>query len=378
MTSSRILFNSHGRLGMIDIDGANQRYPDFDVPGQVSWGYGPQFSDGRRLILSSYEEGKAWEGKVRTHLWIYDMEEERIVEEIATRDRPAPFMGCSGLLPGETRLIANPIIDGEQRVWTMNLDGSAPHEVTRAGEGFAYCVTLSPDAQRLAFHATMIPDRPGYRIFVTDLEGGNRTEIAGHPDHLYFGPMWSPDGAWLLYQDCHHRTDPGHDWADLCLGRPDGSEHGVIAPDQRQWFATSYGTPETRGGGSNMSTWSPDGASVTFTRAEPGSRTAWPFQAQRPDTDHFNRDYHPEDARGGTSICLLDPFTGDVKALTPYRERVWDFRATWSPDGTCMAFCRAPIGEPAEIWLMDAEGGHQRRLTQGYDDRGADHPVWMI
>lgn len=299
------------------------------------------------------------------------------MEELATRDRPAPFMGCSAILPGEERIVTNPIIDGEQRVMTMNVDGSDPVEVTHAGEGFTYGVSLSPDARRLAFHATNIPDQPGYRIFVTDLDGGHRVMVAGHPDHLYFGPVWSPDGEWLLYQDCHHRTDPGHDWADLCIGRPDGSEHRVITQGQRQWFGTSYGSPETRGGGSNMSQWSPDGTTVTYTRAVPGSQTAWQFQADRPDTDHFNRDYHPDDARGGTSICLLNPMTGHITPLTPDQSRVWDFRTAWSPDGTQMAFCRAVVGGPSELWVMEADGSHQRLLTRGQDEMGADHPRWI-
>lgn len=372
-----LLFLSRGAIGMINSDGTGLHFLNLDVPGQVSWGYGPLFADGRRLILTSYEAGKVWEGTVRTHLWVYDLEADRLIEETLTRDRPAPFMVCCAILPGEERVVTSPIMDGEQRVMTMNLDGSDPVEVTHAGEGFTYCVSLSPDARRLAFHATNIPDQPGYRIFVTDRDGGHRVMVAGHPDHLYFGPVWSPDGEWLLYQDCHHRTDPGHDWADLCIGRPDGSERRVITQGQRQWFGTSYGSPETRGGGSNMSQWSPDGTTVTYTRAVPGSQTAWQFQADRPDTDHFNRDYHPDDARGGTSICLLHPMTGHITPFTPDQSRVWDFRTAWSPDGTQMAFCRAVVGGPSELLVMEADGSHQRLLTRGQDEMGADHPRWI-
>ncbi len=377
MTIPRLLFNSRGRLGVINIDGGDERYLTFDVPNQVSWGWGPLFADGRRMILSSYEEGKAWEGHVQTHLWIYDLEEDRLIEEIAVKNKPAPFMGCSNILPGEERIITNPIIDGKQRVWIMNLDGSDPQEVTHEDEGFTYCIQVSPDNRRLAFHTTGLPDQPGYSIFTTDLDGGNRIEIASHPDHLYFGPMWSPDSAWLIYQDCMFKTDPGHDWADLCLGKSDGSIHRVIIEGQRHWFGTSYGSLETRGSGSNMAQWSPDGQTVTYTRSEPGSRTAWPYQADRPDTDHFNRDYYPDDARGGTAICLLSPFTGAVTDLISYEPRIWNFRATWSPDGDRMAFCRAVVGEPSGLWVVNADGSDARLLTTGYQNKGADHPMWV-
>lgn len=406
----RLLFNSHGRLGIADLDeaattagrdiaagiadldeatdaagtdaaadmaGAVIWYPGLDVPGMASWGWGPVFEDRRRVILSSYEPGKAWEGNVRVHLWIYDLDEDRLLEEIALKNRPAPFMGCTHILPGEDRLVTNPIIDGKQRIWTMDLDGSDPQEITGAGDGFVYCVQISPDGRRFAYHSTMLAGRDSYCIFVSDLDGGSRLEVAAAPGHLYFGPMWSPDGAWLIYQDCHYPDDPGHDWADLCLGSPDGRVNRKVTTGQRQWFATSYGNPETRGGGSNIAQWTPDGSRVTYTRAEPGSRTAWPYQAQRPDTDHFNRDYYPEEARGGTAICLLDPFTGEETEFIPYEPRVWNFRSAWSPDGSLFAFCRAEVGSPSGIWLVDADGSNARMLTDGYEHLGADHPVWV-
>jgi len=371
-----VSFASRGKIGLINPDGTEERYLEFDVPGQVSWQTGPQFSDGRRIILLSLEEGKPWEGKVQTHLWIYDLQTQDLVE-IATKDRPAPFMVCCALLPGEERMVVGPIIDGEQRIFTMNLDGSDQMPLTRHGEGFAYGVALSPDATCLAFHVTGPGDLP-YRIMVMDLNGHNRVTVAQHPDHLYFGPAWSPDGQWLLYQDCHFRVDPGHDWADLCIGRPDGSEHRVITQGRRQWFGTSYGDPETRGGGSELPQWSPDGSVVTYTRALPNSKTAWEFQPQRPDTDHFNRDYKPDEARGGTEICLLNPFSGEVKQLSHNDPPLWDFRARFSPDGRQLLFSRAAVGRPCEIWVMDRDGENQRFLTRGYQGMGADHARWLI
>ncbi len=373
-----IFFNSHGRLGIIDIEGRNERYLDFDIPGQVNWGFGPQFADGQRMILVSYEAGKAWTGDVVTHLWVYDKKSHRIIREIANSDKPAPFMACSSILPSGERIVTNPIIDGIQRLWTMNLDGSDPVEVTGREDGFTYCVSPDASGDRLTFHATMIPGKPGYRIFTTDTGGQHRVEVAGHADHLYFGPTWSPDGEWLAYLDCHHQSDPGHDWADLCVGRPGGTEHRVITTGQLHWFGTSFGAPESRGSGSNMPTWSPDGSTVTLTRSKKGSRTAWPYQADRPDEDHVNRDYEPEIATGGTQVCLLDPFSGEITELTPLQDRVWDFRVAWSPDGAALAFCRSPVGQPAGLWTMEADGRNPRPLTTGFEGRGADHPVWSI
>ncbi len=72
-TSLRLLFNSRGRLGVFELEDSSTWYPHLDVPGMASWGWGPVFDDRRRVIVSSYEPGKAWEGNVRVHLWIYDL-----------------------------------------------------------------------------------------------------------------------------------------------------------------------------------------------------------------------------------------------------------------------------------------------------------------
>ena len=197
-----------------------------------------------------------------------------------------------------------------------------------------------------------------------------------HRDHLYFGPSWSPDGQWVIFQDCHFKTDPGHDWCDLRIARPDGSESRALTEGQGMWFAATYGNRENRGGGSNLAGWTSAGQ-VLFPRRLPESKVAWEFQSQRPDTDHFNRDFKPESARGGAEICRLAPFHGGVSPLTQNEPGVWDFRASESPDGRSVVFCRAETGGVPAIWVMDADGRNQRELTRGLNDKGADHPRWL-
>ena len=101
------------------------------------------------------------------------------------------------------------------------------------------------------------------------------------------------------------------------------------------------------------------------------------YQAHRPDVDHFNRDFKPGLARGGTEICRLNPRDGGIERLTQSDPPVWDLRASQSPDGRHIVFCRAPMGEPASIWVMHADGSAPRMLTRGLENRGADHPQWL-
>jgi len=233
---------AHVEVGLIRPDGAEERYLHFDVPGQVSWQASPVFSDGERMILHSVEDEKTWEHTSVSHLWVYNMRTCALTE-IATRERPADFMPPAALLPDQERIIINPIIRGKQCVMTMNLDGSDQEFVTRPEDGFTYCIAPSPDWTRLAFH---VAEAPNYHVVVTNLDGSGRTVVARHTDHLYFGPQWSSDGEWLLFQDCHSPTDPEHFRADLCIARPDGSEMRLVTEGQSHWFGAAYGTPESR------------------------------------------------------------------------------------------------------------------------------------
>jgi TolB protein len=104
---------------------------------------------------------------------------------------------------------------------------------------------------------------------------------------------------------------------------------------------------------------------------------AWEYRTDRPDVDHFNRDYQPELARGGSEICRLEPRGGRVERLTRSDPPVWDFRACESPDGRRIAFCRAATGEVPSLWTMDSGGGEPRAISRGIDGKGADHPRWL-
>jgi len=61
-------------------------------------------------------------GEAQTHTWIYDGIERSLVE-VRNQDRPRPSMGCCALLSGEERICAIAILHGEQRIFTMDLDG---------------------------------------------------------------------------------------------------------------------------------------------------------------------------------------------------------------------------------------------------------------
>lgn len=375
----RIFFVSRGKTHMINADGTGLRSFEFDVPNQATWQPCGFFSDGTRVLFLSMEPrrdgpGKPFETYYRqtpTHLWIHDLKSGALTE-VATRDRMAVFYTPQLLLDDE-RVLVQVLTESQGLIYSMNLDGSDAREFTHPGEGFPYGMSLSPDRQRVAFHLSA---EGGYQVWTSNRDGDDRVKVAAAPGHIYFGTSWSPDGKWVLYVDCLPGQDPGHDWCDVCIGRADGSEHRVLTQGQAMWFAATYGDAEHRGGGSNLPQWTTDGR-ILYPRRLPDSKVAWEFQPQRPDTDHFNRDYKPELARGGSEVCLLDPNTGEETVLTHSDPPVWDFRASQSPDGKKVVFCRAATGDMPALWTLDADGGNAREISKGIDNSGVDHPRWM-
>ncbi|HVU88739.1 MAG TPA: hypothetical protein VHD36_15565 [Pirellulales bacterium] len=377
--TNRLFFTSQGKTALIHAEGSKLKWLEFDVPNQATWQPGSCFSDGKRTVMLSMEPRRDGPGRpfeeyytqTPTHIWIYNLDTGAL-DEICNRDRIAPFE-TPALLVADERILVQVVKNKVGQIVSMKLDGTDARDFTHPGEGLPYGLSLSPDAKRVAFH---LAGPQGYQVWTSDVDGGNRVQVAGNPDHLYFGTSWSPDGKWILYVDCHYKEDPGHDWADVCIGRAEGGEHRVLTEGQPMWFAATYGDTTSRGGGSNLPAWTHDGA-ILFPRRTPGARIAWPYRVGQPDLDHFNRDFKPDEARGGTEIVRLDPQSGETIALTHSDPPVWDFRASESSDGRLIAFCRAATGAAPTLWVMDADGGNAREISRGRDDRGLDHPRWL-
>src|SRR4029079_5494841 len=214
-----LLFTSQGKTGIVDADGSRLRYFDFQVPGQATWQPGPIFADGKRVVFLSMEPRRDGPGRpfdeyytqTPTHLWVHDLETGEL-DEICVKDRLAPFV-TPALLLGYERILVQVVRKKLGMMCGVRLHRTTAREFPRAVEGLPYGLSLSPDGRRVAFH---LAGPQGYQIYTADSDGKNRVRIAGHPDHLYFGTSWSPDGKWILYQDCHFKEDPGHDWSDIC------------------------------------------------------------------------------------------------------------------------------------------------------------------
>jgi Tol biopolymer transport system component len=375
-----LVFITNNRAGVIRPDGTGEAYPEFSAPNQLHWRIGHVFPDGAHAMLWSQEpprnpkaaysdpDGGAF---AKSHTWRYDL-----VTKTLQETEMAPYAGIIDQIPGEDRFLICENLENVAYFYTTDLDGRDRKDI-RSEPGYAYGAALSPDGRKVAYHITSNPLRPGYEIYVLDVVSAEKLLIISDEKYIHFCPKWSPDGQWLLYNRCAHLEDPGHDRSDLWISRSDASEHRELITGQSHWFAASVGTPERHSSGSNTAVWSADGRKIAAALLLPDSQTAWPFQANRPDTDHFNRDYHPELARGGTQICLIDPETREIIPITQEDPPTWCFRPVYSPDGSQIAYMRADVGQMSELWVMNSDGSNQRFLTRGHNGTGADHARWV-
>lgn len=185
-----------------------------------------------------------------------------------------------------------------------------------------YPAATSPDDRRMLLLSSRERDDGSThdRLWLLNLDdsAGDARQLEIELDRQLRSPSWSPDGRWLVLESAQHS------FRDIY--RVDAESGSVLrlTDDPEGNFEPSI---------------SPDGQTIAFVSSRDGN----------------------------AEIYAMSSDGGDPRRLTDSPRD--DSSPRWSPDGRTLAFCSARERERGvDVFLMDADGAHQRPLL-GEDQR---------
>jgi Tol biopolymer transport system component len=266
--------------------------------------------------------------------------------------------------------------DNVTNVWTIDAKTAASKQLT-FGKGFDGNPGWSPDRRRIVFSSDRDSARNRDDIYVMGADGGNVQRLTDTPDVTEWSAKFSPDGTRISYvagssgsyyltlmdadgSNQQHVAGP-YKFAEFPSWRRDGKQVYFSAIDQGRGDADIYSFDiETHEVKLRISTpaadvcphFTHDGKTLTYASEAPGDEN-------KGNVDLFAHDLSSDDTTGARDTRL----TGDP---------AFDDYGNPSPDDGTFVFLSdrgqdeeydAAGGGSTNLYLMDRDGKHQRRLN---------------
>ena len=197
-------------------------------------------------------------------------------------------------------------------------------------EGMERNATWSPDGSFTAFSSSAAGNLD---IYVMPASGGDPIRLTDSPADDAF-PRWSPDGRYIAFV-----SDRGAN-TNIYLIPPLGGPERMLVETQ---LVRRLGRGEL-----GAAPWSPDGQELLFSRRQ---------------------------SSGGIAIGKIHLVTSEETQVTHPPPGSQDYAATWSFDGTRIAFWRSEGGR-GSLWLLPTQGGEPRPLLR--DEHHNRSPAWSV
>lgn len=222
--------------------------------------------------------------------------------------------------------------DATLSIYAMNADGSGMIRLTDE-PGKDIDPAFAPDGQRIAFVRW---DRNA-DIYLMNADGSEQTNLTATAGSQETDPAFSPDGQRIAFV-----RDVGSLRGGIYTMNPDGTD----------LIRLTNPASLTEG-----PTWSPDGQQIAFSRSN-------------------------EDPQRERDVYVMNADGSGQRKLTNYP--AGDASPAWSPDGRRIAFLSnrggptrrlTPNAKPV-VYVMDADGTNERRVTEPPGPDGASAPAW--
>ena len=291
-----------------------------------------------------------------------------------------------------TKLVYESTLDGGYDIYVINADGTNMKRLTH-NMGKNRFPTWSPDGSKIAFNSNR-NIRSFYEIFIMDADGGNTTKVPSVPG--WNGRMdWSPDSTRILFEtgikgnfDIFTISLDGTGIVNLSKnpswdGMPNWSHDGtkIVFVSQRDGDNEIF---VMNADGSNQvqlthnktkditPAWSPDGTKIAFVSDRDHSfevNVKPPSQDIEPGSPEFLE-------RAMQSKKIHDIFVMNADGSNPVNITRYpnnDFKPTWSPDGSRIAFISIRDGK-RELFSMNSDGTEVIPITN--NDSMDENPDW--
>ena len=262
---------------------------------------------------------------------------------------------------------------GPWRIWCIRPDGSGLKQLSPAG-GDEHDVdpAISPDGKTILFASTRGGTTGVWRM---PRDGGQPVRICDGDQ-----AEWSPDGRQIVFRRQERLMVP-----DPARGRvqpsplPSPQEqlvvHDLAAKVQRTISPKSWPHP-------SGPAWSPDGKQIAaacrfdagnalYLLPAAGGEPTLVYNGRPACEPHWSPDGKRLVYETETAICTIDP-DGKKNRPVTYFGGVQRY-GRFSPDGQSIVYCQGESERgPWELFIIPAQGGTPRKLTEGASDMNPD------
>ena len=321
------------------------------------------YTDGARIYFTSFEHGSYWRIK-----------QIPVIGGDPT-DVPMPSLEGGGdlLLSGLSRDNDRMLIDrstawDSHSLWSAPISGSSPRHLTDVtGLPGAFSARWSPDGQSLIYST-------GHELILAHADGTEPQKIFSTKGVIEF-PEWSPDSKRLRFVETESLAS---DRATLSEIPATGGEPREVTPPWKEKHSEGLGR------------WTSDGRYFIFFAGSNGRNDIWAirehptlFSFRKPEPVRltsgpvlfgslaFSPDGKKIFTRGVELRGEVERYDPKISQFVPLRPELSADCCVYSKDGQWMAYVTFPEGD---LWRSKPDGTHRQQLT--WPPLGALNPHW--